>query len=386
MEYQYYEFAALDRPLTRSQMEALRAVSSRGQINAGGFVNRYHWGNLKADPVDWLQRYFDAFVYSAYGCSCQFMLRLPLAALAGAQLQPFALGDAFSIRASGAHWLIDWSLDESENYERFASDDGSGWMQRLAPLRTELLHGDLRALYLGWLAAASRQRPEDGATTEPAPPPGLAQLSAAQQDLAEFLEIDPDLLAAAALADDASAASPDAAAAHSITAWIEQCPRAELAALVALLAQGQSGQAGEQLRARHAAWLHAQRPQQAAAAARRTLAQLRALAGPLRAQRLAREAHERAQQQAQQQRQRETRLRNLMDDVERCWAAIEAQAERGTGAGYELATRAIVELSDAYKLTSARQEFDRALRALLARHSQRGALLRRLGKAGLLPE
>ena len=30
-------------------------------------------------------------------------------------------------------------------------DDGSGWMGSLLPLRSDLLRGDLRCLYLGWL-------------------------------------------------------------------------------------------------------------------------------------------------------------------------------------------------------------------------------------------
>lgn len=60
-EYQYYEFAAIDRPLTRAEMAELRAVSTRAVITPAGFVNHYEWGGLKADPADWMRRYFDAF-------------------------------------------------------------------------------------------------------------------------------------------------------------------------------------------------------------------------------------------------------------------------------------------------------------------------------------
>jgi hypothetical protein len=38
----------------------------------------------------------------------------------------------------------------------FAVNTYCGWMARLMPLRDELLRGDLRALYLGWLAGVSR--------------------------------------------------------------------------------------------------------------------------------------------------------------------------------------------------------------------------------------
>ena len=66
-EYQYYEFAAIDRPLTRAEMAELRAVSTRAVIRPSGFVNHYEWGDLKADPADWMRRYFDAFITRPIG-------------------------------------------------------------------------------------------------------------------------------------------------------------------------------------------------------------------------------------------------------------------------------------------------------------------------------
>jgi hypothetical protein len=49
-EYQYYEFQAVDRPLTQEQMSELRAYSSRAQITPSSFVNVYHWGSFKGNP------------------------------------------------------------------------------------------------------------------------------------------------------------------------------------------------------------------------------------------------------------------------------------------------------------------------------------------------
>jgi len=60
-EYQYYEFAAIDRPLTRAEMAELRAVSTRAVITPGSFSNHYEWGDLKADPADWMQSLFRRF-------------------------------------------------------------------------------------------------------------------------------------------------------------------------------------------------------------------------------------------------------------------------------------------------------------------------------------
>jgi hypothetical protein len=36
-------------------------------------------------------------------------------------------------------------------------DDGTGWMGSLMSLRSELLRGDIRCLYLGWLLCAQNE-------------------------------------------------------------------------------------------------------------------------------------------------------------------------------------------------------------------------------------
>lgn len=40
-EYQYYEFAAIDRPLTKTEMAELQAVSTRAAITSYSFSNHY---------------------------------------------------------------------------------------------------------------------------------------------------------------------------------------------------------------------------------------------------------------------------------------------------------------------------------------------------------
>jgi hypothetical protein len=46
-EYQYYEFVAVDRPLTPEQQGELRALSTRARITSSSFVNDYQWGDRK---------------------------------------------------------------------------------------------------------------------------------------------------------------------------------------------------------------------------------------------------------------------------------------------------------------------------------------------------
>jgi hypothetical protein len=380
-EYQYYEFAAVDRSLTREEMAQLRAVSSRAEITPTGFVNHYEWGDLKADPADWMRRHFDAHVYFANWCTCELWLRLPRTAFAEAELHAFTGQYGLRTEATGEHWILIWTLQEAEDSDRFAMEDGRGWMQRLLPLRDELLRGDLRALYLGWLVGLAWADPGDTAP-EPPVPPGLAALSPAQLALVEFLEIDPDLLSAAQAGSAPGAQASDAAAEERIDEWLAQWPREDMAAVLKLLAQDRGAEAERQVRTRHAAWLKGQRPA-APEQPRRSVAALYALAEGARDAREEREAQGRAAQEAEQRRRHEAHLRELLADVDGQWAAIEAQVERGTGAGYEEAVRRLAELDQAHKLAARREEFTRTLHGFVERHARRGALRRRLSEAGL---
>lgn len=48
-ESQYFAFQSIDRPLTRADQAALRALSSRAQITATGFTNAYDWERFRGD-------------------------------------------------------------------------------------------------------------------------------------------------------------------------------------------------------------------------------------------------------------------------------------------------------------------------------------------------
>ena len=137
-EYQYYEFAAIDRPLTEDEMAELRALSTRAEITPVSSTNVYHWGDFKGDPDKLMQRYFDAHVYVANWMTAIFMVRLPIEALTRETARALAMPYLLDISPAGAYWIIKWSLNESENYDRFAVENGCGWMARLAPVRDEL--------------------------------------------------------------------------------------------------------------------------------------------------------------------------------------------------------------------------------------------------------
>jgi len=146
---------------------------------------------------------------------------------------------------------VSWRLEEYEDYGRFSQvDDGQGWMTRLAPVREELLRGDLRSLYIGWLSAVSRGLAEDD-DLEPPLLADLGRLTAAQSALAEFLAVDEDLLLGAGL--DRHGPEVIVPTQEETDAWIEALPRHEALDLLRQLLAGQGPRAACALRIRYAA-------------------------------------------------------------------------------------------------------------------------------------
>lgn len=198
-EYQYYEFQAVDRPLSEKEKAELRAISTRAVITATSFTNTYHWGDLKADPRQLLRKYFDAFLYVANWGTHWLAFRVPADAVDSHTLKAYQTPQSFAVRRRGSHVVLDFcSEEEAESWV-----DGDGRLASLVSLRADILHGDFRAPYLAWLLDVQRGLVEAGAG--PPVPPGLAELSAPLKSLADFLRLDGDLLGAAAEAGAVSA-------------------------------------------------------------------------------------------------------------------------------------------------------------------------------------
>ncbi|MEV6636800.1 hypothetical protein AB0M54_39305 [Actinoplanes sp. NPDC051470] len=216
-EFQYYEFVAVDQPLTVKQQGELRALSTRARISSSSFVNDYQWGDLKGDPRVWMEKYFDAFLYLANWGTHRIALRVPRAVLAPEVAARYCVGYSTSSYATRTHVILDLSTADEDGVEDWG--DPEGWLAAIVPARAELAAGDLRLLYLVWLLGVQERELGDD-EPEPAVPAGLAELSGPQQAFAEFLRLDHDLLTAAA---EASAplvvkAPSDAALKHWVKA------------------------------------------------------------------------------------------------------------------------------------------------------------------------
>ena len=193
-EYQYYDFKAIDHALTKTEMAALRAISTRAVITTTSFTNHYEWGDLKADPLTLLEKYFDAFVYVANWGTREFHFRLPQELADLKHFKSILPGKAVRVRSAGKFVIIAF---ESEVESDDDWDDGTGWMGLLVSLRSDLLRGDLRCLYLGWLMCAQDEE-FSGEVLEPPVPAGLRERTASLDSLIESLGIEEDLIEVAA--------------------------------------------------------------------------------------------------------------------------------------------------------------------------------------------
>jgi hypothetical protein len=228
-EYQYYEFLALDRPLTEKQRTELRSLSTRAEITATRFVNEYHWGDLNGNPQKMMERYFDAFLYLANWGTRQLMFRLPRGVLDGETAELYCYTDAVSLVETADHLIVSLYADrDPDDYW----EEANGQLAAMVQARSELAGGDLRLLYLGWLLAVQSGDVDDE-DTEPPVPAGLRDLSAPLQAIADFLEIDKDLIAVAA------AVSPEIQASKGLAEWIVSLPAEERDTLLAWVASGE---------------------------------------------------------------------------------------------------------------------------------------------------
>lgn len=196
-EYQFYEFVAVDRPLTSLDTDELRRISARAEISTTRFCNEYRWGDLRADPVALLARYFDLHLRYANWGSRRVMFKIPAATVDPGVLREYFPGNTATVTVAGEFVIVDICCDVDGADDDFDSDSGLG--AALTPVRSQLLRGDLRVAYVAWLLAVQRgEIPAD--TIEPPVPSGLGTLTGSKPTAAfvRFLRLDPDLLAAAA--------------------------------------------------------------------------------------------------------------------------------------------------------------------------------------------
>lgn len=374
-EYQYYEFQAVDRPLTSAQQRELRALSTRARITATSFVNHYEWGDFKGDPARLMEHVFDLHLYLANWGTRVFSMRLPRRLIDTAVVEACLIDDEIaSMHVIGENVVITIACDELEIEDW---DDGSGWLAALAPLRSSVLNGDLRLFHLVWLMAVDAGVAADDAV-EPAI--DLSPLSGALEAFADFFAIDGDLIDAAIVGDGAPKAEPENAQAHAL---IRALPEREKTTLLIDLFDGNDPYISAGFRRRIRERLGRPRDD----ARRRTAGDLRWAARKVSERRRRREeeqaAVERRRKELEKAKEEQQRLEALKRRGEAVWTDAEAAISLRNVPGYDKAAALLADFRMVAQQQGDIATFRRRLEDIRERHARKRRFLEKLDSLGL---
>lgn len=389
-EFQYFEFQAIERDLTKDEQATLRAFSTRAEIGRRRFANTYHWGDFKGNTIGWMKKYFDAHVYLSNFGSRALHLRLPLGLLDRETTRPYEVKHVFEVHQTPTHLVLSIYSNEESGCDVDEHDDDPGQvLDALLPLRNDLARGDVRSLYVMWLRAVKTGFV--GADVEEPPvPPGLGEPSAALESLMSFLWLEPELIEVAARRSPP--ACPPRESKVTAEAWLATLSAEEKTSWLVRLLTDPEGNIALEL---HRDFQHAARrdvrasreadpafdfPRRRAGELMKTAEDLAEL--KLKIQKQKQEAA-RALREKEAARERVIYLRTLAGQETNLWNSAIALTATSAPANYDTAVRQLIDLRDLSDLAGDRDKFSQRLKELRNLRSRKPSLIARLDKAGL---
>ena len=370
-EYQRYEFMTIDRPLTREQLDAVNALSSHIEASSTHALIEYHWGDFKHDPINVLHEFFDGFLYWANWGAPELAFRFPHGILPADLIDGFDLDDFATFTRYPEYDILDIHFGEMEGPGEWIEYE----LGSLIAIRDELMEGDLRALYIVWLASQLMREgydedededEEDEEISVPPVPPGFGTLTAAQQALAELLRVPQELLVATARHSNAAVSSTG----DDFAAWVKLLPPERRNDYLVRLARNEPGLS--RLLVRELRELGQDKTRATPSTGEHvTYATLLAESKGVKAQL---EHEKREQERVARQRH----LQDIHDHQEDYWHQVDQAVMRTTGTGYDEAVRLLIELRGAADQFKETREFQERFRAWVLPHLRRPAFVKRL--------
>lgn len=366
-EYQRYEFMTRDRSLTRVELEAVNALSSHIDASSTHALIEYHWGDFKHNPLTVLHKYFDGFLYWANWGAPGLALRFPHGIVPADLLDDYDLEEFVTFTQHPDYDILDLHFGELEGPDEWVDYE----LGALIAIRDELMEGDLRALYITWLAGMRMlgsydEEEDDEIIRVPAVPPALGMLTSAQQTLAELWQVPQELLVAAARHSSAAQPSP----VDDVVAWVEVLPQARRTEYLVRLAQHEprlSHRLVKELRALG----------RGNTSAPTTPGEQVTYAKLLAESQVIKVDWERAQrEQAALAHQR--RMQEIHEHQDEYWQRIELAVTRASGTGYDEAARVLSELREVADHFQETPQFQARFRTWVRPHLRRPAFVRRL--------
>jgi hypothetical protein len=198
-EHQIVAFRAIDRPVPEEDLEYMRRQSSRAEIAPWSFDNEYNFGDFRGNAMEMLSRGYDIHLHYANFGIRKLFIRFPYGLPDENAAKPYFTKDTLRYvkdkKGQGATLCVEPAHEPGDLPDIWDLND---IMAQLAPLRAEILDGDLRPLYIAYLAMACDGNHDSDETKEPPVPAGLGQPTNAQKALMEYYGLSDALIAAAA--------------------------------------------------------------------------------------------------------------------------------------------------------------------------------------------
>lgn len=224
-EFQYIGFRAVDKPVSGKNLDYMRQQSSRAEITPWSFDNEYHWGDFGGDEISMLRRGYDIHLHYANFGIRKLLIGLPHDLTKSPEARPYLTKDGLEFFTSkkqpGGILSVNPYHETDDLAELWDLDEV---LDRLVPLRAEIIGGDLRPLYLAYLAVMLDMEHDPEKTTEGPVPAGLGKLTDAQEALAELYGLSDDMTAAAAQGISEKPVQEDPAKLHA--GWLQSLPQA----------------------------------------------------------------------------------------------------------------------------------------------------------------
>ncbi|MEO1401437.1 MAG: hypothetical protein AAFV72_09370 [Cyanobacteria bacterium J06635_1] len=370
MEYQYYEFQAIDRPLTQAEQDYVQTLSSRVRPTATRAVFTYSYGDFHGEPLSVLEKCFDAMLYMANWGSYQLAFRFPKSAVNVPALEAYCVDNIIEVSTASRYVILNIEIHEEEGGGWIEEDNH--WLSALIPLRQAILQGDYRVLYLAWLQAAAISAYLEEDAQEPPVPPNMQKLNAPLQSFVDWLDIDPDLIAVAAQVSQTQKEQKE-----PFKDWVNALSDKEKTKLLLEIVTGDSVIAS-QLQA-HLRQKFAKVPKLPSTSEvdRRHFSELRTLADTQYSER-------EAQAKAAAKAKRRKYLESLKPQRAKIWETIKDLIARKQAQPYDQAVQHLVDLRDLAELEGDLDLFQSRIRQMQADYSNRSGLLRRMREAKLL--
>ena len=276
--------------------------------------------------------------------------------------------------------LIFEFISDTDDYEW---EEGEGRLSSLISLRSDIISGDYRCLYLAWLYCA-----QIGDfyidEFEPPVPPNLDDLNAPLKSFVDFMRIDTDLIAVAA--ENSTSKDRQAEYQNELRAWISNLPEKEKDKILFRMVKDHDPHLGIELMQRFQQTLSTE-DNYAMGEKLRTVEDLMTKAEAYTTERKRRIAEQKAEERARKKRQEAIAHKKYLNDLakreDKVWIKVNDLIKTKRQPDYDEAVKLLVDLRDLSKKINKESMFKDKMGSIYEKHSRKPSLVRRLKNAGL---